>query len=94
MRKINTYEFFISRTAADAPRRSGNKGQPLTKDCANGQVDPLLACLVTQAANHHVDPVQVRLAFMGKQAGMEIQFAAHFVAIAHQELDQAIFLLG
>ena len=83
MRKINTYEFFISRTAADAPRRSGNKGQSLTKDCANGQVDPLLACLVTQAANHHVDPVQVRLAFMGKQAGMEIQFAAHFVAIAH-----------
>ncbi|GHK57133.1 hypothetical protein KPZU09_68690 [Klebsiella pneumoniae] len=57
-------------------------------------MDPLLACLVTQAANHHVDPVQVRLAFMGKQAGMEIQFAAHFVAIAHQELDQAIFLLG
>jgi hypothetical protein len=27
--------------------------------------------------------VQVRLAFMGKQAGMEIQFAAHLVAIAH-----------
>ena len=83
MRKINTCESFISRAAADMPRRSGDKSQPLTKDCAYGQVDPLLASLVAQAANHHVDPVQVRLAFMGKQAGMEIKFAAHFVAIAH-----------
>ena len=83
MRKINTCESFISRAAADMPRRSGDKGQPLTKDCAYGQVDPLLASLVAQAANHHVDTVQVRLAFMGKQASMKIQFASHFVAIAH-----------
>lgn len=69
--------------AADIPRPSGDKGQPLTKDGAYGQVDPLLASLVAQAANHHVDAVQVRLAFMGEQAGMEIQLAAHFVAIAH-----------
>lgn len=83
MRKINTCESFISRAAADMPRRSGDKGQPLTKDCAYGQMDPLLASLVAQAANHHVDTVQVRLAFMGKKASMKIQFATHFVAIAH-----------
>ncbi len=92
MRKL-TLRVFISRAAADAPVVQEIKASPLPKIARTGRWI-LLACLVTQAANHHVDPVQVRLAFMGKQAGMEIQFAAHFVAIAHQELHRAIFLLG
>ena len=83
MRKINTCELFTPRAAARSRFRSGNKRQSFAKDRSYGQVDPLLARLMAQAANHHVDAVQVRIAVVGKQAGMEVQLAAHLVAIAH-----------
>lgn len=62
---------------------SGKKRQTFAKNSANRQGHALKAGLVAQAADDDIDPVQFRFAFIGEQRGVQVNFAAHFIAVAH-----------